>query len=279
MNANMSLYIPRVFSNISKERIADVFECLRLGKVNRIDFVAKMDRNNDLYNAVYVHFEYWYSNDAARNFQERLMNPEKETRVVYDDPWYWIVLENKGFKHVSGDRKQRVFIDETIETANDYLETPQKMMSNADFAAMVNAPMKNYAGKQNLYNADEDFATVCRTIDFDSDAYEANMMEKGVPSWNVEEENLDDDLEEILDQMNDSEDFSQNFVDYDMVDSTYAAKLEQENTQLRNDLNNICKYIHQTKILQEENQTLRNELYYLRELRSIDRRIHPEMVF
>ena len=58
MNANMSLYIPRVFSNISKERIADVFECLRLGKVNRIDFVAKMDRNNDLYNAVYVHFEY-----------------------------------------------------------------------------------------------------------------------------------------------------------------------------------------------------------------------------
>jgi hypothetical protein len=24
--------------------------------------------------------------------------PEKETRIVYDDPWYWIILWNKG-KH------------------------------------------------------------------------------------------------------------------------------------------------------------------------------------
>lgn len=278
MNANMSIYIPRVFANISKERIAYVFECLRLGKVGRIDFVTKMDRNNDLYNAVYVHFEYWYSNDAARNFQERLMNPEKETRVVYDDPWYWIVLENKGTKHISGDRKERVFIDQTSEMQNDNLETPKKMLTNADFAVMVNAPMKNYTRKQNLYYEEEDFANVCKTIDFDGDAYEANMMEKGVPSWNVEEENLDNDLEEILDQMNDSEEF-QNIADYDIVDSTYAAKLECENADLRYQLNDIYSYVHQTKILQEENQMLKNELYYLRELRSIETRIHKEMVF
>ena len=178
MNANMSIYIPRVFANINKERIAYVFECLRLGKVSNVDFVAKFDHNNDMYNAVYVHFAYWYSNDASRNFQERLMNPEKETRVVYDDPWYWIVLENKGIKHVSGDRKERIFIDQIPEIQNDYLETPKKMLTNADFAAMVNAPMKNYARKQNLYDEEEekeeeDFANVCRTIHFDGDAYEA----------------------------------------------------------------------------------------------------------
>ena len=57
------------------------------------------------------------------------------------------------------------------------------------------------------------------------------MMEKGLPSWNVEEENLDNDLEEILGQMNDSEEF-QNVAYYDMVDSTYAAKLERETQSL-----------------------------------------------
>jgi len=273
MNANMSLYIPRVFANISKEKIAGVFECLRLGKVSRIDFVSKLDRENVQYNAVYVHFEHWYSTDAARNFQERLMNPEKETRVVYDDPWYWIVLENKGTKHASGSRKQRVFVDETSASRQTNFETPKKMMTNADFAAMVNAPIKN---KQKLHlERDDDFVSACRNIDFNEADYEANMMESGKPVWDVE----DEDLEEFLEQMDDTDNFMMNNIDCEMVDSSYAARLEQEITALRYDLNEICKYVHQTKILQEENDALKSEIYYLRELRSIDQRIHPEMVF
>jgi hypothetical protein len=30
---------------------------------------------------------------------------------MYDDPWYWLVLENKGKKHVPGDRKPRIDLD------------------------------------------------------------------------------------------------------------------------------------------------------------------------
>jgi len=96
--ANMSLYIPRVFPNYDGEAIAKVFESLRLGKVNRIDFVPKTGRDGKGYNAVYVHFEQWYDNVAARNFQARVVDPEQEARIVYDDPWFWIVFENKSQK-------------------------------------------------------------------------------------------------------------------------------------------------------------------------------------
>jgi hypothetical protein len=32
------------------------------------------------------------------HFQERVTNPDKEARIVYDEPWFWIVLENTAVK-------------------------------------------------------------------------------------------------------------------------------------------------------------------------------------
>jgi len=110
INNNLSLYIPRVFANISKERIARVFESLNFGYVSRIDLVAKESANGQHYNSAYVHFDEWFDNTANRAFQDRVLDENREARVVYDDPWYWIVLENKGVKHTAGDRKPRIEI-------------------------------------------------------------------------------------------------------------------------------------------------------------------------
>ena len=135
---NVNLYIPHVFANISKEEVTNVFESLRIGKVSNIDFVNKM-ADQSQYNAVYIHFEYWYDNTSARNFQERVLNPAKEARIVYDDPWYWIVLENKAKKHVSGDRKPRIVLD--LEEEEVAAPTKQ-MMTNKDFSELLKAPVK-----------------------------------------------------------------------------------------------------------------------------------------
>jgi hypothetical protein len=101
----MSVYIPHVFSNINEDRIIRVFESLSLGKVKHIDFVEKMSTHGATYNAAYIHFDYWYDTVVSASFQERVRNPEKEARLVYDEPWYWIVLENRGSK---GARKLRI---------------------------------------------------------------------------------------------------------------------------------------------------------------------------
>jgi hypothetical protein len=76
-----------------------------------------------------------------------VLNPAKEARIVYDDPWYWIVLENKAKKHVSGDRKPRVVLD--LQEKED--EAPAKqMMSNKDFSELINKPVKKWPVAQGL---------------------------------------------------------------------------------------------------------------------------------
>lgn len=133
---NMSLYIPHVFANISKDKITEVFERLQLGKVKNIDFINKMGKEQ--YNSAYIHFEYWYDNTTAHNFQERVSNPNKEARLIYDEPWYWIVLENNANKHVSGDRKPRI----DLNFQEEEYTTPVKQMTNKDFSKLFDAPKK-----------------------------------------------------------------------------------------------------------------------------------------
>jgi hypothetical protein len=102
------LYIPYVFTNITKEFMKTTIEFQGLGKVKNIDFVEKMDKNGKFYNSAFVHFEYWNDNISAIHFQERLKNPNKEARIVYKDPWFWVCFENTGKKVIPGQRKERI---------------------------------------------------------------------------------------------------------------------------------------------------------------------------
>ena len=103
----MSLYIPRVFENISEDRIKKVFETHLLGNVSHVDFILKYNGHQQ-YKAAYIHFEKWYNNDTSRDFQARIRNPNEEVHLTYDASWYWIVLENTAQKHTVGGRQIRI---------------------------------------------------------------------------------------------------------------------------------------------------------------------------
>ena len=91
--APLSVYIPRVFNNISADRIAQVFQNLRLGRVHHVDFVPRVDSNEA--KMAFVHFEYWNTNNVAcQHLIERIQDPAREARVVYEDPYYWLILPN-----------------------------------------------------------------------------------------------------------------------------------------------------------------------------------------
>ena len=154
--ANISLYIPHVFANISKKMVADTFENLRIGNVKRVDFVHKKSSNGD-FNAAYIHFNYWCDNVAACNFKDRVLNPNTEARIVYDEPWYWIVLENKRAKVKSSDRKQRINLE---ALSKPQVEDEIKMMTNQDFANLF----KNQELESSCNQDEEDFRAFCSEI-------------------------------------------------------------------------------------------------------------------
>lgn len=126
---NISIYIPRVFANISKERMIGIFNLLDIGVVKDIDFIAKFTNKGDKYNSAYVHFDYWYDNISNQNLQDRLLNQsDKETRIVYDDPWYWIVLENKAQKKDYSVPNQRINVTGLMEQVKKVREEKEKKM-------------------------------------------------------------------------------------------------------------------------------------------------------
>ena len=96
---NMSLFIPAVFKNISAERIISAFEKVKLGKVSHVNFIDKNEKFNSVhtcekFKSVHIHFSHWNNTDASRIFQQKAKTPEG-AKLVYDDPWHWVVFEYK----------------------------------------------------------------------------------------------------------------------------------------------------------------------------------------
>ena len=117
----MSLYIPSVTSITSEEQIKEVFLKLNVGIVSRVDFIKK-DEGYAKYMA-FIHFEYWFVNDTSYHIQERIQNTGT-SRIVYNDPYYWIIMENKNprtqnevvlEKEVSSLQKRIRYLETVIE--------------------------------------------------------------------------------------------------------------------------------------------------------------------
>ena len=91
MSSSYSVFIPRVFTNITEQRITTIFQQLDIGDVRKVDLITK-ENNNGTFNMAFVHFEGLYNTDAAETFRQDVENPEKKAKIVYDEPWFWLVL-------------------------------------------------------------------------------------------------------------------------------------------------------------------------------------------
>ena len=95
----MSLCIPRVFMNIRESRIRGVLNTLQLGEIGRIDFVRKEGKGNGKaakpYNCVFIHFTSWNDGGDNADAVKAKLNTNEQVKIVYDDPWYWMIGKSK----------------------------------------------------------------------------------------------------------------------------------------------------------------------------------------
>lgn len=151
---NMSLFIPHVFPSFTEEYVSIAFE--EVGDVDRVDFVAKQDRDGKSYNAVYIHFKKWHNNSYTAKIQEHITK-NGSTKFYHDDTWYWIVLQNNTKKHASGgERKPRIDIgdDKAVNlksvqcptTPNNEVvsETPILHTEFEEFLELLRAPIEEW---------------------------------------------------------------------------------------------------------------------------------------
>jgi hypothetical protein len=91
-----SVLIPRIEKKVTAEFISDVFSRNGIAEVSKVYIEKANTKTKTKYNRAYIAIKFWHENKTAEHFIQRLLNPNRETRIVYNahDNW-WVVQINK----------------------------------------------------------------------------------------------------------------------------------------------------------------------------------------
>jgi hypothetical protein len=240
---NISLYIPRVFLNITQEKIKSAFEGNGIGKVTRVDLISKVPE----YNIAYVHFEYWNDTITARNFQSHVRET-KGAKLVYDDPWHWIVLENKATRYESSARKVRINLGEpklNFQIAPAlYVDPIDELMSNLRIEEANIEREKEEQQKKEQQKKEQQ----------KKEQQKKEQQKKEQQKKEEQEKNEDQELMQMLIEMEEIDEELKN-EEVSLVEAKYVEMLEANNASM----------FHQLNMLQQENCQLNKKINYLQE--------------
>ena len=100
--------IPRVFLQWTGEQaIIDIFHQQHIGRIYKVSIIrtpGTKKRGYPIYQA-FLYFSAWYENEIAYHFQQRIFGHRGQARVVYDDPWFWVVFENTKRRLSNNDKR------------------------------------------------------------------------------------------------------------------------------------------------------------------------------
>ena len=126
MSTTTSMFIPRMNADITQEFITSEFERQEIGKVTKVDFIPKhRELPNGMvedYFMAFIHLD-WYFNVAAQNIKNKL-DDGQQTRIVYNDPQYWVVMKNKN-PQASVSTSETGDVAERLECALDMIKDLQ----------------------------------------------------------------------------------------------------------------------------------------------------------
>lgn len=88
-NRKLNVYISSVHFSVSQKKIMEVFHTLEIGKVSCVLLLPKPDAT---FNSAFIYFETWFEDSIiSKNFQAKVLDPNTKAKIVYNDPWYWVV--------------------------------------------------------------------------------------------------------------------------------------------------------------------------------------------
>ncbi len=102
-----SLRIPYVTKGTTMNNVLDAVKYVKLGTVDRVDFVKRTKKKGDKGFSVFIHFKKWGTNITARKARELVLHGGK-FKLVHDDPSYWMVEQSYNPKHPRRPRKAHI---------------------------------------------------------------------------------------------------------------------------------------------------------------------------
>ena len=84
------LCIPRVFKNITQQRIADNLNFLNLGEIQKIEMIPKVSKTGQEYQTVVIELV-WNFTETACHARHKLLST-CDFKIIYDKNWFWKVF-------------------------------------------------------------------------------------------------------------------------------------------------------------------------------------------
>ena len=82
-----SLFIPRVFQNISEAIIRKTIDKLNLGVIESVEITNKKT-DKGKYKSAVIHLR-WHRYNKDSQYQRESLLSGKEMNIIYDNPWFW----------------------------------------------------------------------------------------------------------------------------------------------------------------------------------------------
>ena len=128
--SSYSVFIPRIFSNISADHISHIFRYRNIGETEKIDLIKRTNSDGKTYNMAFIHIAILYDTPEAKSFCRDVEDPSVKAKLVYNDPWYWIVLPFDKNLH------QHCHSNFQVQMVPFYVMTPHGPMWQWGFPAM-----------------------------------------------------------------------------------------------------------------------------------------------
>jgi hypothetical protein len=82
--------IPRVNSNVPRQKIFEVFSSLRIGFIDKISEIPL--KNDETGKRIIIKFRSWVDTPLSNRIKDRL-DADKDIKIVYENPWYWVATK------------------------------------------------------------------------------------------------------------------------------------------------------------------------------------------
>lgn len=180
-NKTQSICIPVVRRNTRANSITDIFKTMCIGNVSRVDLVDSADGRQ---RSAYVYLD-WIETKENILLQERIRDPTQQARLMYDAPWYWILLVNKNPK--PAEKK----VDDATEfppmkvnvanTPSQRLYDEKNTFASVLCGTTARSPPVVNISQNHSHPTTEDIVEMTRMVMECDDEYEANLRAREQP--------------------------------------------------------------------------------------------------
>ena len=87
---DMIICIPRVNSDVSRQKIFEIFSSLRIGFIDKISEIPL--KNDETGKRIVIKFRSWVDTPLSQKIKDRL-DSNKDIKIVYNNPWYWVATK------------------------------------------------------------------------------------------------------------------------------------------------------------------------------------------